>query len=138
MSGRDAKWEPIAPGETIPAGQPYMKEYDGHAGGIRRAEFQHQTDVRVGYFMQHTQQWVVGNRITGWFVDSTWYPPLDLPTHPLDSVRGIARWVDRDRWTYVAGFHNKETGMAFARPIRLLADFIQLTDEQLSQMERRQ
>lgn len=61
-----------------------MCEYTNAANGMTRAEFVNDfathAGARIGFGGQC--EWVDGDRITGWYVDSSWKPPLDLPTEP--------------------------------------------------------
>jgi hypothetical protein len=91
---RHPKWVKVEPGTVIPAGQPYRVEYsdqrpewlppgtksvdvDGNAVSVFRP-------VEHGLFVETSR----------WFVDSSWRPPLELPTTP-SIIRAVIENANR-------------------------------------------
>lgn len=64
-SDRHEKWVPVQPGTFIPAGQPYRAEYERHASEYRGRSVDSMVPPSGD-----------------WFIDSSWRPPLELPTTP--------------------------------------------------------
>lgn len=71
MSDRHEKWTRVEPGTVIPAGQPIRFEY---------ADGPDYTAMEKANKTTHDVQ--PGPNCTGLFVDSSWRPPLELPTAP--------------------------------------------------------
>lgn len=111
---RHPKWTPVEPGTVIPAGQPYAN--------VKR--------------QGHPRDWTV--EVDGAvLVDSSWKPPLVLPTEP---TWGIA--VTSSGYVGAADWYLHETEAQLRSGdncTRLLQtdvlDFIALTDEQIAQIE---
>jgi hypothetical protein len=130
MSDRHPKWQRVEPGTVIPAGQPYRVENeDGYHNEYPGRPF---ADV---YYDRD-------ELMTGLFVDSSWTPPLDLPTEP---TWGIAVHVDAAG--EVNSTHNtakwwlSDAGQVLRRDTRIgvsvdrVLDFIPLTPEQVARIE---
>lgn len=96
MSDRHSKWVRVQPGTVIPAGQPYRVE-------------EHRISERVPLDDWTFTSCAPGDEV---FVDSSWKPPLVLPTEPgsvieatfkdqpahfyMRGLRGRKSWVDGD------------------------------------------
>lgn len=114
MSDRHERWTPVEPGTVIPAGQPY----------------------RVVFEDQSAIDFKVTDGGGDVFVDSSWKPPLVLPTEPTWGIAlssngniGLAKWalardgklIDSHQW---GGWS-----------VSMVTDFIPLTDEQVARIE---
>lgn len=126
MSDRHSKWTPVEPGTVIPAGQPYRVEYNDHWPN-KAQEFIRRDDFKA--------ESAFSNRAK-FFVDSSWKPPLDLPTEP---TWGIAV---RDRGKVLAEWHKtgnnfvgNVNGMNYGSHVADVLDFIPLTAEQVARIE---
>lgn len=123
MSDRHEKWVRVEPGTVIPAGQPYRVEYT--IGGANETRGR---DYGEGYVVPDDPE-----RYTH-FVDSSWRPPLNLPTEPAsvieartetDAVNVFMFLLDRDAvsgaldrfWVDVTGFHWDESEIVSARTV---------------------
>jgi hypothetical protein len=137
MSERHEKWVPVSPGTVIPAGQPYRIEF-ANVPGTAAHERTHHSEVAV--WDSHE-----------WFVDSTWKPPLDLPTEPTWGIvlnkrpdRKDGHALDFGRWAVYGDdefaplerTHRSEFDTRCDVLSRDgIADFIPLTDEQVARIE---
>ena len=73
MTERDPKWIEVEPLQRIPAGQPIRTEWDGHANHVVWEELVYSQDyITSGYYPCLP--------VAAMFIDSTWRPPLELPT----------------------------------------------------------
>jgi len=91
MSSRHEKWQPVEPGHVIPAGQPYRIEY---CTGERPQSIETQADTdRIAN--KHDEH---SDARHEWFIDSSWRPPLELPTEPTwgiavtDDGEYVGKW----------------------------------------------
>lgn len=76
-SGRHPRWQRVEPGTVIPAGQPYRVEYPTAVG------------VNARECTDGSRQIVDSEYPSdAYFVDSSWRPPLDLPTD-LSVIRAV-------------------------------------------------
>jgi hypothetical protein len=129
VSDRHPKWQRVEPGTVIPAGQPYRVEYpqDGHLAGEYVSSADRVAEGSESIF--HTE----GHE---WFVDSSWRPPLELPTTPTWGMVitdgfpapdvALFKVDDEGRlWDFTDGGY-------ISRAIR---DFIPLTAEQVARIE---
>lgn len=121
MTGRDKNWQPVEPGHVIPAGQPYMFEVED----------------------QTTGDYTVPDDGRQWFVDSSWRPPLELPTEP---TWGIA-YIPNSQHGEIVGLWQRwrEDGQEFLTemecgwdrwPIEQVTKFIRLTPDQVERIEQ--
>lgn len=142
MSDRHEKWVRVEPGHVIPAGQPYRMEFaeDG---------FQKVTATATEYVA--TEDRGIGNGAAMWFVDSSWRPPLDLPTEPTWGI-AVVRETDHlcntsyedwilDLWSVKShqfrsepSLIGKHTSNGYALDGTVL-DFVPLTPEQVARIE---
>lgn len=114
---RAAKWVRVEPGTVIPAGQPY------------RLTTTQEFDLLVtGEAHKASKEWEI---------DSSWKPPLDLPTEP---TWGMVVWRDNgvitargDRWRSFGGQLVRDHLHSVA--VNSILDFIPLTDEQVERIE---
>jgi len=120
MMDRHEKWTPVEPGHVIPAGQPCRDE---HFNPIR--------EWNTGYPTDHKAE-------ADWFVDSSWRPPLDLPSEPTWGIVHLSGDTFGDEW------HFGLLEPAFAHQWLLdgktvnresVLDFIPLTPEQVARIE---
>lgn len=130
MSDRHPKWVRVEPGTVIPAGQPY------------RIEFPDSFIGRFGHISDTCRESVsdkpceIHNPENTYFIDSSWRPPLELPTEPtwgIAVLRGkhpfrVSRWSLRNGWFF------KLNGAAVCASA--VSDFIPLTDEQVARIEQ--
>lgn len=127
---RHDKWVKVEPGTVIPAGQPYAVI----PGASSPARFTWM-EYGEGQPYEHKAQ---GNY--EFFVDSSWCPPLELPTEPTwgiavttdqrsdkSGVLGVGHrwWLDGD----------KLQGDLCCWAVAQVLDFIPLTDEQVARIE---
>lgn len=128
MSDRHPKWVRVEPGTHIEAGTPWRVEY-------AHAEFRADGQDAV----EHSgvgSDWVVPETDDVILVDSSWKPPLDLPTEPtwgLLLTKGswypqCGQW--RRHGIYV-GRNDESLGWEHDA----ILDFIPLTDEQVARIE---
>jgi hypothetical protein len=123
---RHDDWKRVEPGTPIPAGQPYRLEYTDDSA----SDHPHHPDLVAG-------DPLYGEPDADWFVDSSWRPPLELPTEPTwgipiqrfatgaTMVHKQARWyLDPDDQTMLGQL-----------PVADLLDFIPLTDDQVARIE---
>lgn len=120
MTDRHEKWTRVEPGTVIPAGQPYRREDgDEAAEGVVKG-------LPHGFPVP---------RYNDWFVDSSWKPPLDLPTTPTWGIAvhntfdpGVGEWrIDGEE------FWDHEFSKSYKT--KNVIDFIPLTDEQVARIE---
>lgn len=139
MSDRHSKWVRVEPGTVIPAGQPYRVEY-------AKPLEDHPAQERERLVACEAREFLNGSAVarplrddlcvtTDWFVDSSWKPPLDLPTEP---TWGIV--VHKDYGNYMTGrWERRESFLVVPRywsvPIDNVGDFIRFTDEQVARIE---
>jgi hypothetical protein len=125
VAGRHPKWQRVEPGTVIPAGQPYRIEWDATTG-----------ETATEYASEFEQAVNPSRHETRWLVDSSWRPPLELPTEPTWGIvvrasdgHLASQWVHKadEVWDEVHG------GFVYASSIR---DFIPLTDEQAARIEQ--
>jgi hypothetical protein len=84
-AGRHPKWQRVEPGHVIPAGQPYRIEWsDATADKLLASE-------------RLTDHNILALQMGSWFVDSSWRPPLVLPTTP-GSVIEATRHGSKHLW----------------------------------------
>ena len=132
---RDKKWVAVEPGHIIPAGQPYMIEFKlgmGWSVGLRRSEYVLDKDKVV----------IEYNSVSGWFVDSSWRPPLELPTEPTWGIvvydyqaftaPYFGKWERNDRKNTLVNVRSEES---YFLPISGSLDFIKCTPEQVARLE---
>lgn len=125
MSDRHPKWQRVERGTVIPAGQPYRLEWNhGVRAGCRATELVTTTDYPVG------------GEAGSVFVDSSWRPPLELPTEPTwgIAVHSDGRGIWLDKWESSAD-RIRGTSRNGDLLIEILNDFIPLTDEQVARIE---
>lgn len=127
MSDRHPKWVRVEPGTVIPAGQPYRVEYVDSA---QAHEYPGHRNPKVAN--------ETAGPFEAWFVDSSWKPPLDLPTEPTwgiavhqDCGNCVGRWRLSERGNYL----RKPTGQTSEILVSGVLDFIPLTDEQVQRIE---
>lgn len=124
MSDRHEKWVRVEPGTVIPAGQPYRIEY-GNGTAF---------EYGSGCLVEVTA--VSHGRTEDWFIDSSWKPPLVLPTEP---TWGIAVHIGGRRhfgeWRVVAETSFSCTGFSWTWGVENIAAFIPLTPEQVARIE---
>jgi hypothetical protein len=128
---RHPKWQRVEPGTVIPAGQPYRIEF-ANDSPCTSTEW-----IQVGFARE-----AEGDDVEAWFVDSSWRPPLELPTEPTwgiavrrderpdkgaGDVLGIGHrwWVDGEVLQ----------GDLCCWGLGEILDFIPLTDEQVQRIE---
>lgn len=127
---RHEKWVPVEPGTVIPAGQPYRLEYCV-AGGSLAGEKAYE------YLSGEPDQWVLDGLYDGrefaMFVDSSWKPPLDLPTEPTWGIAvdfAVGKFVGRWRRE-----QDKFIATGWILNVSNIVDFIPLTIEQAARIE---
>lgn len=126
MSDRHEKWVKVEPGTVIPAGQPYRVEWTTGRDEKEHAEENPGSEVNWKPSRLRENQ--------RWFVDSSWRPPLDLPTEPMwgiaVNVNGYAvgqEWcVNGPRLT---------SSDNYCWDVAKVLDFIPLTDEQVKRIK---
>lgn len=79
---RGPKWVAVNPGHAIPAGQPHAIQYKHHANWCTWAEYTRPHVVHAGWQNNSEREWVYPDRVVTYYVDSTWRPPINLPTEP--------------------------------------------------------
>lgn len=122
---RHPKWVRVEPGTLIAKGQPYRSEYSG--GYAEEDHFRSDRTIPLDTSGEY-------------FIDSTWSPPLELPTEP---TWGIV--VDPDghlygpyRWRFNAiknRFYSLPISPQYGLGLDRVADFIPLTPEQVARIE---
>lgn len=123
MTDRHDKWVPVYGGHVIPVGQPYRTEF---IGGNGYPEARERIPVWEDVKVPSPTGWK-------WFVDSSWRPPLELPTEPTWGIvlgdRGpmLGRWV-------VCGDYIEPVNGTPRIPIAGVRGFVPLSDQQLEQM----
>lgn len=123
MSDRHPKWQRVEPGTVIPAGQPYRIEYQ--SPGLTAGEY------------VPTRPETVDGRYGGWFVDSSWKPPLVLPNEPTWGI-AVNALVPRQRlgrWSIRGDCFSDHRSWWSPIPVEQVTDFIPLTDEQVARIE---
>lgn len=113
MNDRHSKWQPVEPGHVIPSGQPYMFEVED----------------------QTTGDYAVPDDGRGWFVDSSWRPPLELPAEPTWGIvlsEGTPRIA---RWYRTADGTGLSTGSGCIG-IESVLGFLECTPEQVARLEQ--
>lgn len=125
MTDRHEKWVRVEPGHVIPAGQPMRWEYE-NGSAYECAE-------------TYCDRRITADMATH-FVDSSWRPPLNLPTEP---TWGIAVYTNKRDGGYRAYWAQKlhvegaqlhgENGSNWS--VDSVLDFIPLTDEQVARIE---
>jgi hypothetical protein len=110
---RHPKWQRVPPGTVIPAGQPYRVDWiegDG-AHEYRPAKEAFQPLAHP----DHSEG-------AEWFVDSSWRPPLELPTTPGSVIE--ARGKAGSCWLWFRGEHewwiNAKGATAYPRDLSLI------------------
>jgi hypothetical protein len=132
---RHPKWQQVPPGTVIPAGQPYRVEFntESYPSAVEKPQGDGLEHKAVGYRKE-------------WFVDSSWRPPLELPTEP---TWGIVRHhhgnnvpspllTKAERNEYESEFLGNRYGLSTSQgtiPANQIIDFIPLTDEQIKRIE---
>jgi hypothetical protein len=123
MSDRHPKWQRVEPGTVIPAGQPYRVE---------------QVTCNYEFPGKRSDMTVPFYRGSTYFVDSSWKPPLELPTEPTWGIALVIRpggppeWlVDEWRWAHGLFRAGDYIGL-LGSEVRL---FIPFTDEQVARIE---
>jgi hypothetical protein len=129
---RHKRWVPVEPGTVIPAGQPYRRELHGARYINAMENTSGDRAVPVG-----------GN--AEWFVDSTWRPPLVLPTEPTWGIvvyprKSESRSADIGCWQLDAAGQLMRTNRVLDGRFDTIkrdfvADFIPLTPEQTARIE---
>lgn len=126
---RAAKWQRVEPGTVILAGQPYRDE--------SRSPYFEYPDGAAHRFVAADDT----------FVDSSWRPPLELPTEPTwgiavtpaDTNDADGPTADVGRWQQTGGIltrtHRDMTTRYDTITVAGLADFIPLTPEQVARIE---
>lgn len=116
---RHEKWTRVEPGHVIPAGQPYRWE-----------------NVNEAVEGSYAQATYTVPRYHVWFVDSTWRPPLELPTEP---TWGIAVKDDGSQWLSMWRQRGDALvttkGPSFTWGAGRVLDFIPLTEDQVARIE---
>lgn len=103
MSDRHAKWQRVEPGTVVPAGQPFRAEHGWREIGTVATESIQPSPYELPPYSD-----------AEWFVDSSWKPPLVLPTEPC-----VIRAKLKFGGTRVLFGHPNpgEDGMTFCRAI---------------------
>jgi hypothetical protein len=127
---RHPKWRRVEPGTVIPAGQPYRVEWTSVYAHTMPDAILASERVCNDHDMP-----VIGGE--DWFVDSSWKPPLVLPTEPTWGIVAYASVSAGQLW--ISKFH-RDGNLLRGRsggytPIDQVADFIPLTDEQVARIE---
>lgn len=98
MSDRHEKWVAVEPGTVIPAGQPHRVEFSEPVADFSLAR------TMTAKELIRTKGFTVPSPLDSvereWFVDSSWKPPLVLPTEPTWGIvllRGPDRAGDEHR-----------------------------------------
>jgi hypothetical protein len=132
MSDRHEKWQPVEPGHVIPTGQPTMIEWDQ----VLHRERYGTNILRSEYLGAKDHFTVPNDPSKHWFVDSSWRPPLELPT---EATWGIVRyegsvglWASR----FFADERLLETTWGGCIGVDRVLDFIPLTPEQVARIEQ--
>lgn len=141
MSDRHEKWVAVEPGTVIPAGQPYRIEW---------AEIQRMLDDQVlaseRVCHDHDMR-ALALRDYDYYVDSSWRPPLDLPTEPTwGIVVSDTRLDERKPLVFLAEWFLSRTGSPLLTnhsrvgnvPTSRVLDFIPLTPDQVARIEAAQ
>jgi hypothetical protein len=134
MSDRHEKWVRVGPGHVIPAGQSFRKE----------ADEEHLLTAVEGRNSQGIT--VPKGSVWSYFMDSSWRPPLNLPTEPTWGIAveraGAASAVARVGHWNVESAHDGEPRFRDSQPLQgrltfadRILDFIPLTDEQVARIE---
>ena len=132
MIERDERWHLAEPGTVVEAGQPFRLEPDDPGKPIK--------EYRQGLSMQ----WTVWMEDVPTYVDSSWRPPLELPTAPTWGIALVKPYRDshKTRWETGRcvddGRYFRISGAAYSRDPEALLDFIPLTDEQVARIEAAQ
>lgn len=130
MSDRHEKWTPVEAGYVVPKGQMYRMEVPA-TSAYRAAEY-----VSIGFTVPQS-----GDE---WFIDSSWRPPLVLPTEPTWGIAVCdARLDDRKPLAMLADWFMSPVGSPLLTnhsnvgnvPTSRVLDFIPLTDEQVLRIE---
>jgi hypothetical protein len=136
VTDRDPKWVEVEPLQTIPAFQPILTEWSGHACGVLREETIYDRELTTsGYYPQYPME--------AMFIDSTWKPPappLELPTEMtwgiiVDSqitVRAGAWRPAPDSETHPDTLYDGNKG-EWVKNTNVL-DFIPLTQDQIDRI----
>ena len=124
---RHPKWQRVEPGTVIPAGQPYRVEH--HHGSPYAQEF---------IWPMSEQRLDLPER--DYFIDSSWKPPLVLPTEPTWGIVVICdgpTWRERlGQWALVGnGKRLREQRYFNEWRTEWVKAFIPLTDEQVARIE---
>lgn len=124
MSDRHPKWRRVEPGTVIPAGQPYRAEHQSVAH--RAEEGVHPANHEV-----------YSGSAYDWFVDSSWRPPLELPTEPTWGIALHTKYQPLVRRFHLEG-DEFLTHLGGSYRAHNVTDFIPLTDEQVERIEAAQ
>jgi hypothetical protein len=122
MSDRHEKWVRVEPGTVIPAGQPYRVEWVGPNGPGAQE-------------MVNGEQFNIPNNDSEWFIDSSWKPPLVLPTEPTWGIV-FEQFVTEPRlgkWCLYSKRFVSTQRVDIG--VNHVDDFIPLTDEQVARIE---
>lgn len=123
-AGRHPKWKRVEPGYVIPAGQPYRVERWDTTFGPRASEYVDDKPHEV-----RPRDYPV-------FIDSSWKPPLVLPTEPTWGFAVRAGTYEFMRWWRKGKKLCGTRGVVIAEyPAEDVLDFIPLTDAQVERIE---
>jgi hypothetical protein len=123
---RHPKWVRVEPGTVIPAGQPYRAEWTEPHGAS--------ANERTSSFQQTAPP------SPEWFVDSSWRPPLELPTEPTWGI-AVTKWATFSSGhaafadLFSGAYPDHLGGRDVSIPKENVTDFIPLTDEQVARIE---
>lgn len=136
MNERHEKWVHVEPGTVIPAGQPYREVYKHNKGATYDCVYTDPLESRAGSVVSGPS-----NYTSEWFIDSTWFPPLELPTEPTWGI-AVTRLPDGRTWGEFSKWSLDLDGQCLNRGGRgnpYLAidvlDFVELTSEQVARIE---